>query len=42
MPQNRRFLLVRRPDGMPVGDDFKLETVPTVALEEGQIGRAHV
>ena len=36
MPQNRRFLLVRRPDGMPVGDDFKLETVATAALAEGQ------
>ena len=36
MPQNRRFLLVRRPDGMPVGDDFNLETVPTAALAEGQ------
>ena len=36
MPQNRRFLLVRRPDGMPVGDDFNLETIETPALAEGQ------
>ncbi|MEY2928371.1 MAG: hypothetical protein RL367_2848, partial [Pseudomonadota bacterium] len=26
MPANRRFLFVRRPDGMPVADDFKLVT----------------
>lgn len=36
MPQNRRFLLRRRPDGTPVPDDFELVTEPTPALEDGQ------
>ena len=36
MPDNRRFLLQRRPDGEPVRDDFELVTEPTPALEEGQ------
>ena len=36
MPQNRRFLLKRRPDGEPVRDDFELTTEDTPALEEGQ------
>jgi NADPH-dependent curcumin reductase CurA len=36
MPDNRRFLLVRRPNGTPVAEDFRLEAVPTPALEEGQ------
>ncbi|WP_295528472.1 NADP-dependent oxidoreductase [Novosphingobium sp. Chol11] len=36
MPDNRRFLLVRRPDGAPVADDFRLETGPTPDLAEGQ------
>ncbi len=29
MPDNRRFLLQRRPDGEPVRDDFELVTEPT-------------
>ena len=36
MPQNRRFLLVRRPEGEPVRDDFELTTDNTPALEDGQ------
>ena len=36
MPENRRFLLRRRPDGTPVPDDFELVTEPTRALAEGQ------
>ena len=36
MPQNRRFLLRRRPDGTPVREDFELVTEPTPALAEGQ------
>ena len=36
MPDNRRFLLQRRPDGEPVPDDFELVTVPTPELAEGQ------
>lgn len=36
MPDNRRFLLVRRPNGMPVADDFDLVTEPAPALEDGQ------
>ncbi|SMQ69157.1 hypothetical protein SAMN06297468_1387 [Altererythrobacter xiamenensis] len=36
MPDNRRFLLQRRPDGEPVRDDFELVTEPTPDLAEGQ------
>lgn len=36
MPDNRRFLLQRRPDGEPVRDDFELVTEPAPALEDGQ------
>ncbi len=36
MAANRRFLLVRRPDGTPVPDDFRLETVETPPLAPGQ------
>ena len=36
MPDNRRFLLVRRPKGEPVPEDFSLVTEPTPALAEGQ------
>ena len=36
MPDNRRFLLVRRPKGEPVPEDFSLVTEPAPALAEGQ------
>ena len=36
MALNRRFLLVRRPDGTPVAEDFRLETTALPALAEGQ------
>ncbi len=36
MRQNRRFLLVRRPDGAPVADDFKLETSEAPTAQDGQ------
>ena len=36
MPDNRRFLLQRRPDGEPVPDDFELVTEPTPELADGQ------
>jgi NADPH-dependent curcumin reductase CurA len=36
MPTNRRFTLARRPDGMPVPDDFRMIEEPTPALAEGQ------
>jgi hypothetical protein len=36
MPINRRFLLVRRPAGAPVPDDFSLVSEETPALEPGQ------
>ncbi len=36
MPNNRRFLLQRRPNGEPVRDDFELVTEPTPDLAEGQ------
>lgn len=36
MPDNRRFLLQRRPDGEPVREDFELVTEPTPELAEGQ------
>ncbi|MEL7044459.1 MAG: NADP-dependent oxidoreductase [Pseudomonadota bacterium] len=37
MPQNRRFLLQRRPDGAPVAEDFELVASGTPALAEGQL-----
>ncbi|SPE34502.1 NADPH-dependent curcumin reductase [Burkholderiales bacterium] len=37
MPRNRRVLLVSRPDGKPTEDNFRLETVETPALAEGQL-----
>jgi NADPH-dependent curcumin reductase CurA len=36
MPDNRRFLLVRRPNGEPVREDFSLVTEPAPGLTEGQ------
>ncbi len=36
MPDNRRFLLQRRPDGEPVREDFELVTQPAPDLAEGQ------
>jgi NADPH-dependent curcumin reductase CurA len=36
MTDNRRFLLVRRPNGMPVADDFSLVTQPVPELSDGQ------
>jgi len=36
MPANRRFTLVRRPDGMPVPDDFRLVEQMTPALGDGE------
>lgn len=36
MPENRRFLLQRRPDGEPVPEDFELVTQPTPELDDGQ------
>ncbi len=36
MPDNRRFLLVRRPHGLPVAEDFSLVTEPTPDLDDGQ------
>ena len=36
MPTNRRFLLMRRPDGAPVADDFALVSEDTPALADGQ------
>lgn len=36
MPINRRFTLVRRPQGTPVEKDFRLVEEPTPALSEGQ------
>lgn len=36
MTENRRFLLVRRPDGMPAVDDFRLVSEPVPELAEGQ------
>jgi NADPH-dependent curcumin reductase CurA len=37
MPDNRRFTLVRRPDGTPVHDDFALVTVQTPDLAPGEV-----
>lgn len=36
MSANRRFTLVRRPHGLPVPEDFRLDEQPTPALEPGQ------
>lgn len=36
MTINRRFLLLRRPDGIPVPEDFKLDPQPLPTLDEGQ------
>jgi NADPH-dependent curcumin reductase CurA len=36
MPDNRRFLLVRRPNGEPVREDFSLVVEPAPDLVEGQ------
>lgn len=36
MPDNRRFFLVRRPNGEPVREDFALVTEPTPELADGQ------
>ena len=36
MTTNRRFLLIRRPDGTPVADDFSLEATPLTDLADGQ------
>jgi NADPH-dependent curcumin reductase CurA len=36
VPENQRFLIVRRPSGMPVAEDFRLVTEPTPALADGQ------
>ncbi len=36
MALNRRFLLVRRPDGTPVADDFELRIEETPTLQDGQ------
>jgi len=33
---NRRFLLVRRPSGMPVAEDFHLDSEPVAELAEGE------
>ncbi|MFN4239189.1 MAG: NADP-dependent oxidoreductase [Erythrobacter cryptus] len=36
MPSNRRFLLMRRPQGTPVPEDFALVSEPTPALAPGE------
>jgi NADPH-dependent curcumin reductase CurA len=36
MSTNRRFKLIRRPDGMPVDAHFALVTEETPAIGEGQ------
>src|SRR5258708_39703896 len=36
MLQNRRFLLIRRPSGLPVAEDFELVTEVVPPLSEGQ------
>ncbi len=36
MTTNKRFLLIRRPNGTPVADDFSLVTEDTPALADGQ------
>ena len=37
MPENRRFTLVRRPNGTPVPDDFALVTAPAPELAPGEV-----
>jgi NADPH-dependent curcumin reductase CurA len=37
MIENRRFLLMRRPDGLPVADDFALVTEAVPELPEGRV-----
>lgn len=37
MPENRRFTLVRRPNGTPVPDDFALVTSPAPDLAPGEV-----
>lgn len=37
MPINRRFILVRRPHGLPAADDFRHIEEPTPALAEGEV-----
>ncbi len=37
MPDNRRFTLVRRPDGAPAAEDFHLAMQPTPALAPGEV-----
>ena len=36
MPINRRFLLVRRPAGLPTSEDFRLTEEPAPSLREGE------
>ncbi len=36
MTENRRFLLIRRPDATPVPDDFRLASEPLPELAEGE------
>jgi len=35
--RNTRIVLVRRPDGEPVDEDFRIETVPAPELADGQV-----
>jgi NADPH-dependent curcumin reductase CurA len=35
--ENRRFLLMRRPNGLPVADDFLLTTEPLPEIPEGRV-----
>lgn len=37
MPENRRFTLVRRPDGAPVAADFRLEVAAVPPLADGEV-----
>jgi NADPH-dependent curcumin reductase len=39
---NRRFVLVRRPQGMPVADDFRLEEAPVPEPGDGQFVVRHL
>lgn len=36
-PQSTRITLARRPDGMPLDDDFSIETAEVPELKEGQV-----